>query len=88
MHIIYQILYTGTSSIVDEDSHEPNLYILTLIVEAAAKLHRDGHNIVIVSSGAVGVGLRRMDVAQRPKHLARIQVRLIDSVDVVLDHLF
>lgn len=66
----------GTSSIVDESTHEPNLSILTSIVETAAKLHRDGHNVVIVSSGAVGVGLRRMDVAQRPKYLPRMQVRL------------
>ena len=65
---------TGTSSIVDERTHEPILSILTLIVEAAAKLRRDGHNVVLVSSGAVGVGLRRMDVEERPKNLPRIQV--------------
>ena len=66
----------GTSSIVDENTHEPILSILTLIVETAAKLHRDGHNVVIVSSGAVGVGLRRMDINERPKCLPRIQVEL------------
>lgn len=64
----------GTSSIVDENTHEPILSILTLIVETVAKLHREGHNVVLVSSGAVGVGLRRMDVEERPKHLPRIQV--------------
>lgn len=66
----------GTSSIIDEKTHEPILSILTLIVETAAKLQRDGHNVVIVSSGAVGVGLRRMDVNERPKYLPRIQVEL------------
>lgn len=59
---------------MDENTHEPILSILTLIVETAAKLHRDGHNVVLVSSGAVGVGLRRMDIDERPKHLPRIQV--------------
>lgn len=68
------LVQTGTSSIVDENTHEPILSILTLIVETAAKLHRDGHNVVLVSSGAVGVGLRRMDIEERPKHLPRIQV--------------
>lgn len=70
----YLALLTGTSSIVDENTHEPILSILTLIVETVAKLRRDGHNVVLVSSGAVGVGLRRMDVDERPNYLPRIQV--------------
>ncbi|KAJ9226846.1 hypothetical protein DTO027B5_2062 [Paecilomyces variotii] len=67
------VIKLGTSSIVDENSHEPILSILTLIVETAVKLRRDGHRVILVSSGAVGVGLRRMDVEKRPKHLPRIQ---------------
>lgn len=59
---------------MDEKSHEPILSNLTLIVEAAVKLRKDGHDVIIVSSGAVGVGMRRMDVAERPKHLPSIQV--------------
>ncbi|PWY63898.1 putative glutamate 5-kinase, partial [Aspergillus heteromorphus CBS 117.55] len=84
----------GTSSIVDENTHEPILSILTLIVETAAKLHRDGHNVVLVSSGAVGVGLRRMDVDERPKYLPRIQAlaavgqcRLMSLWDGLFSHL-
>lgn len=64
----------GTSSIVNEETHEPLLSTLTLIVETAVKLVKDGHKVVIVSSGAIGVGLQRMDVEKRPKHLPRIQV--------------
>ena len=64
----------GTSSIVDEKTHEPLLPILTLIVDTAFKLRKNGHRVVIVSSGAIGVGLRRMDVDKRPKHLAQLQV--------------
>ncbi|EXJ84938.1 glutamate 5-kinase [Capronia epimyces CBS 606.96] len=63
----------GTSSIVDEITHEPILSILSLIVETAIKLRRDGHRVVIVSSGAVGVGLQRMNMPKRPKHLAQVQ---------------
>ena len=66
----------GTSSIVDEKSHEPLLSILSLIVETAVKLRKDGHRVIIVSSGAIGVGLRRMDREKRPKHLSKLQVRL------------
>lgn len=65
--------HLGTSSIVDEKTHEPLLSVLTLIVETAVQLHKDGHKVIIVSSGAIGVGLRRMDLGQRPKHLPRVQ---------------
>ncbi|KAL4947681.1 Aspartate/glutamate/uridylate kinase [Aspergillus filifer] len=88
------VIKLGTSSIVDENTHEPILSILTLIVETAAKLHRDGHNVVLVSSGAVGVGLRRMDVNERPTHLPRIQAlaavgqcRLMSLWDGLFSHL-
>jgi len=50
---------------------------LSLIVETAVRLRKDGHRVVIVSSGAIGVGLRRMDVEKRPKHLAKLQVLLL-----------
>lgn len=64
----------GTSSIVDERTHEPILSILSLIVETVAKLRKNGHRVILVSSGAIGVGLRRMNINERPKHLPRIQV--------------
>jgi glutamate 5-kinase len=70
---------TGTSSIVDEVTHEPLLSILTLIVETAVKLRKDGHKVIIVSSGAIGVGLRRMDLDKRPKFLPRVQVSHFNS---------
>lgn len=50
------------------------------------KLHKDGHKVIIVSSGAIGVGLRRMDLEKRPKHLPRVQVSLIESRAKTLDH--
>ncbi|KAL1620592.1 Glutamate 5-kinase [Diplodia seriata] len=67
------VIKLGTSSIVDEKTHEPLLSILSTIVETAVKLHKDGHRVVIVSSGAIGVALRRMDLPRRPKHLPQVQ---------------
>ena len=58
---------------MDENTHEPLLTILSQIVETAVKLRKDGHRVVIVSSGAIGVGLRRMDVDRRPKSLPQVQ---------------
>ena len=69
----------GTSSIVDEKTHEPILSILSVIVETAVKLRKHGHRVVIVSSGAIGVGLRRMDIEKRPKHLPQAQVHILSG---------
>ncbi len=64
----------GTSSIVDEVTHQPILSILSMMVETAIKLLKDGHRVIIVSSGAIGVGLRRMDIEKKPQHLPKVQV--------------
>jgi glutamate 5-kinase len=64
---------------VDEVTHQPILSILSLIVETALKLQSDGHRVVLVSSGAIGVGLKRMDMAKKPKHLPQIQVGILDD---------
>lgn len=58
------------------------------------KLRKDGHKVIIVSSGAIGVGLRRMDVEKRPKHLSKLQAlaaigqcRLMSLWDSLFTHL-
>ncbi|KAL2147578.1 hypothetical protein VTI28DRAFT_8032 [Corynascus sepedonium] len=88
------VIKLGTSSIVDEKTHEPLLSILTSIVETAVKLRKDGHRVIIVSSGAIGVGLRRMDLEKRPKHLSKLQAlaaigqcRLMSLWDSLFTHL-
>ncbi|KAI0165877.1 glutamate 5-kinase [Xylariaceae sp. FL1272] len=88
------VIKLGTSSIVDEKTHEPLLSILSSIVETAVKLRKDGHKVVIVSSGAIGVGLRRMNIDKRPKHLSQLQAlaaigqcRLIGIWDNLFDHM-
>ncbi|RXW16039.1 hypothetical protein EST38_g9817 [Candolleomyces aberdarensis] len=63
-------LTTGTSSIVHEKTHQPLLSTLSGVVETVVKLKSMGHKVVLVSSGAIGVGLRRMNMAARPKGLA------------------
>ena len=44
------------------------------MVETCVKLRREGHRVIIVSSGAIGIGLRRLDIDRRPKQLAAVQV--------------
>lgn len=68
-------LCPGTSSIVDEESRQPHLPILSVVVETAVKLRDEGHRVIIVSSGAIGVGMRHVNLDKRPKRLAALQVR-------------
>lgn len=69
--------HEGTSSIVHETTHQPLLSTLSAIVETVVHLRAQGHKVVLVSSGAIGVGLKRMEVATRPKALSKKQVRTV-----------
>lgn len=73
---------------MDEKTHQPILSILSLIVETAIKLRNDGHRVVIVSSGAIAVGLRRMNLPKRPKHLPQVQVQKMSFFPEMLSCLF
>ncbi|KAF7351006.1 hypothetical protein MSAN_01662800 [Mycena sanguinolenta] len=64
------VIKLGTSSIVHERTHQPLLSTLSSVVETVVALRGQGHKVVLVSSGAIGVGLKRMDMASRPKSLS------------------
>ncbi|PKY42948.1 glutamate 5-kinase [Rhizophagus irregularis] len=67
------VIKLGTSSICDEETNLPLLSNLSLMVETIVKLKFLGHKVVLVSSGAIGVGLRRLDLDKKPKKLSAIQ---------------
>eukprot|EP00833_Pecoramyces_ruminatium_P007054 jgi/Orpsp1_1/1181086/evm.model.c7180000075804.1 len=68
------IIKIGTSSICDEHNYFPKLANLSMLVEAIIELRKLGHRPVLVSSGAVGTGLRRLNFAEKPtKSRAKIQ---------------
>jgi glutamate 5-kinase len=75
----------GTSSIVHEQTHQPLLSTLSSVVETVIQLKRQGHKVVLVSSGAIGVGLKRMDIPNRPKSLSGKQVRFSKLFALSLD---
>jgi glutamate 5-kinase len=68
------VIKLGTSSIVHEKTHQPLLSLLSSLVETVIHLRSEGHKVVLVSSGAIGVGLKRMEIPSRPKGLAAKQV--------------
>ncbi|KAJ1723525.1 Glutamate 5-kinase [Coemansia erecta] len=67
------VLKLGTSSICDPVTHMPMLANLSMMVETIFRLKELGHRVVLVSSGAVGIGLRRLHIPVKPKELASIQ---------------
>ncbi|KAJ3362224.1 hypothetical protein GGF31_001785 [Allomyces arbusculus] len=67
------VIKVGTSSICDEVTHRPRLALLAALVETIVALREAGHRVVLVTSGAIGVGLRATYEATRPKKLARLQ---------------
>ncbi|KAN0123937.1 glutamate 5-kinase [Russula decolorans] len=64
------VIKLGTSSIVHETTHQPLLSTLSAVVETVVHLRAAGHKVVLVSSGAIGIGLQRMSIPARPKSLS------------------
>lgn len=67
------VIKLGTSSLVDEATREPRLGNMAKIVETVVKLRREGHRIVLVSSGAIAFGMKRTNTTEKPKQLAAVQ---------------
>ncbi|GMK53457.1 hypothetical protein CspeluHIS016_0100430 [Cutaneotrichosporon spelunceum] len=68
------VIKLGTSSIVAaKPPYPPRLQLLSSVVETVVKLRHQGHRVVLVSSGAIGVGLRHMGLKDRGKGLHRKQ---------------
>lgn len=67
------VIKVGTSSICDEKTHFPLLGNLSMIVETIIKLKSLGHRVVLVTSAAVGTGLRRLNMPNKPSKLASVQ---------------
>ncbi|KAG0151192.1 hypothetical protein CROQUDRAFT_719953 [Cronartium quercuum f. sp. fusiforme G11] len=58
------VIKLGTSSILSELNLQPRLGLLANLVETCVSLRNDGHKIILVSSGAIGMGMRRMSVLE------------------------
>lgn len=67
------VIKLGTSSICDEKTYQPKLSNLARLVETVVQLRHLGHKVLLVSSGAVGMGLLGLHLTKRPKKLSQIQ---------------
>ncbi|HTU77156.1 MAG TPA: glutamate 5-kinase [Solirubrobacteraceae bacterium] len=61
------------SSVVADDHGELRAQALAHVCDAAATLHREGGEVIVVTSGAIARGMRVMDLAQRPSSTGELQ---------------
>eukprot|EP00514_Thraustochytrium_sp_LLF1b_P011067 CAMPEP_0184558760 /NCGR_PEP_ID=MMETSP0199_2-20130426/46079_1 /TAXON_ID=1112570 /ORGANISM="Thraustochytrium sp., Strain LLF1b" /LENGTH=448 /DNA_ID=CAMNT_0026956029 /DNA_START=214 /DNA_END=1560 /DNA_ORIENTATION=+ len=90
------VVKIGTSSLLKTETNRTTLALATLAstVEVLAKLRNAGHEVVLVSSGAVGAGCERYNLGERPadeiarQALAAMgQVHLICKYDMLFSSL-
>ena len=67
------VVKIGTSSLTGTTPGQFALSTLAGLVETLCTLRHQGHQVVLVSSGAVGIGCRRLNLTERPKTLAMKQ---------------
>jgi glutamate 5-kinase len=64
------VVKIGTSSLTRPDTGNLALATIGRLVETLCRLQQQGHSVILVSSGAVGVGCARLGISQRPKTIA------------------
>jgi glutamate 5-kinase len=66
------VVKLGSSVVADSDG-EPRVEVLARVCEVLASLHRDGGEVIVVTSGAIARGMRVMDLPQRPSTIGELQ---------------
>src|SRR5215211_863252 len=61
------------SSIVAGDDGEPRVDLLAQLCDEVAVRHKAGHEVVIVTSGAIACGMRLMELPMRPSAMEELQ---------------
>ncbi len=61
------------SSVVAHESGDLRLSVVARLCEDVARLHREGVDVVVVTSGAIARGIRLLDLPQRPVEIAELQ---------------
>ncbi|MEI6369065.1 MAG: glutamate 5-kinase [Nostocales cyanobacterium ELA608] len=64
------VVKIGTSSLTQAETGQLALSSIASLTETLCDLRRQGHRVILVSSGAVGVGCVRLGLTERPKTIA------------------
>jgi glutamate 5-kinase len=66
------VVKLGSSVVADGDG-EPRLQVLAGVCDALASIHREGAEVILVTSGAIARGMRVMTLPQRPTAIRQLQ---------------
>lgn len=66
------VVKLGSSVVADGDG-EPRLDVLARVCQALAGVHREGGEVILVTSGAIARGMREMGLTQRPTLIGELQ---------------
>ncbi|MBD2384709.1 glutamate 5-kinase [Cylindrospermum sp. FACHB-282] len=64
------VVKIGTSSLTQPETGQLALSTIATLTETLCCLRNQGHRVILVSSGAVGVGCARLGLTERPKAIA------------------
>lgn len=67
------VIKVGSSSVVDDQTHHAKIAIMSRLVETIFVLKQMGHKIILVSSGAIAMGMIQTNIDSKPKKLAAKQ---------------
>lgn len=67
------VIKIGTSSLINSEYSSLNLSALAGLAENVRTLRDNGCDVVLISSGAVGVGCQRLGLEKKPKDLSKRQ---------------
>ena len=67
------VIKIGTSSLTRSEGNALALSTIAALVETLTQLRHQGFQVILVSSGAVGVGCRRLGLTERPTTMAMKQ---------------
>ncbi len=88
------VVKIGTSSLTQPQTGQLALSTIATLAETLSYLRRLGHRVILVSSGAVGVGCARLGLTERPRAIALKQAvaavgqgRLMRIYDDLFNHL-
>jgi glutamate 5-kinase len=64
------VIKIGTSSLTQPDTGSLALATIAQLVESISQLRHQGHHVILVTSGAVGVGCARLGLTERPRSIS------------------
>ncbi len=67
------VIKIGTSSLTNSKTGNFALSTIASLIEAVTHLRQQGYQVILVSSGAIGVGCARLGLTERPRSISMRQ---------------